>query len=170
MIETRRGDNENVDQTLKLDIAIFAHNEERDLPNLLSDLCNQTLFDDQSIDFRLYLLANGCSDDTVNVARTEIAKLPPHIADRFVVEDRSQPGKSRTMNWFLRDRFRDDADLVMFVDGDIRLPQTGGMAHMVNEIRARSELFVFTSRPVKDVVGFDRLSQVHRRIPFRDAR
>lgn len=137
---------------VRLDIGILAHNEERDLPDMLDDLCQQTLLSDSSIDIQIYLLANGCSDNTAAVAQSAIAKMPPDLARRFQVIDRSEPGKSRTMNWFLRERLRPEADLVMFVDSDIRLPITGSMAHMIAEIRSRPELFVFTSRPVKDVV------------------
>ena len=153
-------DNDHQHQSIvRLDMGILAYNEERDLPDMLGDLRQQTLFEDTSVDIRVYVLANGCSDNTVAVAKAEIAKMPQDLARRFEVIDRSEPGKSRTMNWFLREQLRADADLVMFVDGDIRLPATGGMAHMVSEIRTRPELFVFTSRPVKDVV--------HNKTPLR---
>lgn len=137
---------------VRLDIGILAHNEERDLPDMLDDLCQQTLLADPSVDIQIYLLANGCSDSTVVVAQAEIDRMPADIASRFEVIDRAEPGKSRTMNWFLRECLRREADLVMFVDSDIRLPVSSSMAHMVSEIRSRPELFVFTSRPVKDVV------------------
>jgi len=137
---------------LRLDIGILAHNEERDLPEMLGDLCQQTLLADPAVDIQIYFLANGCSDNTVSVAQAEIDRMPADLARRFQVIDRAEPGKSRTMNWFLREHLRPEADLVMFVDSDIRLPMAGSMAHMVSEMRSRPELFVFTSRPVKDVV------------------
>lgn len=137
---------------VRLDMAILAHNEARDLPKLLADLTRQTLFSDPAVDIRVHVLANGCTDDTVAVAEAAIVAMPEALGDRFAVVDRSQPGKSRTMNWFLGNALRADADLVMFVDGDIRLPVEGSMARMVAEMRTRPELLVFTSRPVKDIV------------------
>ena len=143
---------------VRLDMAILAHNERRDLPKLLEDLSKQTLLADPEMDIRISVLANGCTDDTVDVARAKIASLPNDLTSLFEVVDRPEPGKSRTMNWFLHNRLRPEADLVMFVDGDIRLPVTSGMARMASELRCRPELIVFTSRPVKDIV--------HEKIPL----
>lgn len=135
-----------------IDLAILAHNEEDSLPDLLADLAKQTIFSNSSIDLRVRVLANGCSDATVAVTEAARQSLPENISNRIEVYDRAQPGKSRTMNWFLKSELRGEAELLMFMDGDIRLPVETSLERMVSEMRARPELFVFTSRPVKDIV------------------
>lgn len=140
---------------IHIDLAILAHNEEKSIPLLIEDLGKQSILALPDIDLRVEILANGCSDATVEAAEKARLHLPPSIADRITVRDLEAPGKSRTMNWFLRNGLRPEAEFLFFMDGDIRLPSHGSMAAMVEQMRARPELQVFTSRPVKDIVYYD---------------
>ena len=52
-----------------IDIGIFAHNEAGGIAAMLGELARQDLFCAPGRSVRVHLLANGCSDDTVAVAR-----------------------------------------------------------------------------------------------------
>lgn len=135
-----------------IDLCIFAHNEAASIGDILADLAGQTVMDRPDIDLRVLVMANGCSDDTAARAEAARAALPVAIAARIEVFDLPEGGKSRTWNRYVHGQARQDADLLMFMDGDIRLVAPGVLRRMVEEIRDREELSVFVSRPVKDIV------------------
>ena len=136
---------------LTVDIAILAHQEEATVGVALGDVARQTLLADPSLDVRIWLLANGCTDRTAERARSAAEALPRETRDRIVVLDLPKPGKSRTVNAFIHRHSRPEADLFIFLDADCRLVETDTMARMVAEMRGRAELSVFTGRPVKDI-------------------
>lgn len=137
--------------SIKLDIGICAYNEASRIADLIMDLSGQDIFADPAIDLRVLILANGCSDDTVGVARAAIAALPEDHAAAFVVEDFAQGGKSRTVHRFIHTESRDEADILGFMDADIRLPRSDTLTRMARQLADRPELAAFSSRPVKDV-------------------
>lgn len=142
-----------------LDIGIFAHNEAVRIGPLVADLAGQDLIRDPRADIRVLILANGCTDDTVAQARAAIAALnDPSVRDRIAVLDLPQPGKSRTVQRFIHDLSRPQADVLGFMDGDIHLPRSDTLARMLAMLDGRPELRVITSRPVKDVIHYDRPS------------
>ena len=136
----------------RLDIGLFAHNEASGIAATIADLGRQDIFACDSVDLRLLILANGCSDDTVAVARAAVAALPAAARDRITVLDLPEGGKSRTGHRFIHDLSRDQADLLGFMDADIELPCPDTLRRMAETLAARPELAAFTSRPVKDVV------------------
>jgi hypothetical protein len=71
------------------------------------------------------------------------------------VIDLPQGGKSRTGHRYIHELSRPGADVLGFMDADIRLPEPGTLLGMIDELDARPELRAFTSRPVKDVDHFD---------------
>ncbi len=137
---------------VSIDVGIFAHNEAAVIGMLIADLGQQTAFIDPDIDMRVLVLANGCSDDTVVVARAAVDALPAAIAACFHVRDIEEGGKSRTAHRFIHEEARATADILTFMDGDIGLPEKGTLAGMIAQMRSRPNLHAFTSRPVKDVV------------------
>lgn len=137
---------------MKVTIGLFARDEERDLPALMEDLSRQDIFRDASFDARILILANGCTDATVAVARDMLARLPAHFSGRVRVMDLEQGGKSRTAHRFIHDFSGPEDDILGFMDADIRLPDPQALRKMAQMLRDRSELLVLTSRPVKDTV------------------
>ncbi|MCV3273777.1 glycosyltransferase family 2 protein [Roseobacter sinensis] len=140
---------------LCVDIGIFAHNEAETIGALVANLAEQTLFDRADIDPLVWVMANGCSDDTVAAAETARAALPEPLRDRIRIVDLAQGGKSRTVQRFIHAQARDQAGILGFMDADIVLPEPETLSHMVEALRTRPELQVFVSRPVKDVTHFD---------------
>jgi glycosyltransferase involved in cell wall biosynthesis len=122
---------------LRVDIGIFAHNEAAGIAPMIKGIQAQDLPD---IDLRLLVLANGCTDATAALARAagaEVADLP-------------QGGKSRTWNRFVHDLSRPEADLLVFADADITLPEPDALARLIHGLAARPALWALNSQPVKD--------------------
>jgi len=123
---------------LRVDLGVFAHNEAAEIAAMVAGLRAQGL--PEGVDLRLLVLANGCTDDTAARARGTGAE----------VADLAQGGKSRTWNRFVHDLSRPDADLLVFCDADITLPQPDALARLIATLAARPALWVLNSQPVKD--------------------
>lgn len=130
-----------------VDIGVFAHNEADHITHLVEDLRRQTLLSAGTIDVRVLILANGCTDSTVAVATTAAAG-----DERIAVADLAQGGKSRTWNRFVHELSRPEAELLLFCDADIGLPDESTMERLVRLLAERPELVAAPSRPVKDIV------------------
>lgn len=128
----------NLRRSLKVDLGVFAHDEAEGIAAMVAGLRAQHL--PEGVDLRLLVLANGCSDDTAARARAagaEVADLP-------------EGGKSRTWNRFTHDLSRPEADLLVFADADITLPEKDALARLIAGLGQRPGLWVLNSRPVKD--------------------
>lgn len=137
-------------QKQKIDLAVFAHNEAGNIHDVLSMLDQQDIFDQSQFSIRVLVLANGCSDDTVAIAKKTIAGLSH--AQHFEVHDITAGGKSRTWNTFVHDLAREDADFLIFCDADIDIPQTDMLRNLAMFVQAEPQRVVASSRPVKDIV------------------
>ena len=123
---------------MKVDLGIFAHNEAAGIAAMVTGVLAQAVPKD--VDLRILVLANGCRDDTAAcayAAGAEVADLP-------------EGGKSRTWNRFVHDLSRPDADLLIFADADITLPEADARSRLITGLQARPALWVLNSQPVKD--------------------
>lgn len=141
----------DVTAPVKLDVGIMAHNEAGGIARFLTQLSDQSIFSARDIDSRLVLVANGCTDDTVAIARRTIAGLPIAFSSRIEVIELEKGGKSRSMNHYLRRFTREDSDVIGFMDADIDLPQKDTMLIMARALRDRPDLRVFVSNALSDV-------------------
>ncbi|GEM_PF-3622257 len=60
---------------IKVDAAVFAHNEETGIAEFLRGLASQNLLTNSELDVQLVLLANGCADNTLNIANETLREL-----------------------------------------------------------------------------------------------
>lgn len=134
-----------------IDIGIFAYNEQARIKNTISDLAKQSIFGRDEISPRIHLLANGCTDATVSEAKKAVAELPPEVAKAFNLLDLDIKGKSRTWNHFVHSLSREDAEFLLFLDGDIRVPDTDHIAKMLDLVQSSEHKHVVNSRPLKDI-------------------
>lgn len=123
---------------LRVDLGVFAHNEAEGIAAMVAGLQAQVLPGD--VDLRLLVLANGCKDDTAARA----------VAAGAEVADLTDGGKSRTWNRFVHDLSRREADLLVFADADISLPEPDALARLIHGLADRPRLWVLNSQPVKD--------------------
>jgi glycosyltransferase involved in cell wall biosynthesis len=123
---------------MRVDVGVFAHNEAPGIAGMLAGLLTQEVGD---LDLRIVVLCNGCTDGTAVAAKVAGAE----------VADLAEGGKSRTWNRFVHDLARKDADVLVFCDADIRLPERNALRRLV---AGMGDVWVMNSRPVKDI-GFD---------------
>lgn len=126
-----------------IDIGIFAHNESATIEKMIAEIRQQNL---SGYDIRVFILANGCTDDTVAKAK----KASP--GDPFEIVDLSEGGKSRTWNRFVHQISRKEADILVFSDADIVIPPKDGIAQLALTLNRRPDLFAVNSHPIKDIV------------------
>jgi glycosyltransferase involved in cell wall biosynthesis len=126
----------------RIEIAVFAHNEERNIAACIADITSQEFQPTDSVS--IAILCNGCTDATVEVA--SIAATSSRDAAQVSVVNLSPGGKARTWNWFVS-RLSSDTEIVVFVDGDIRLKDKHGIARLLQHLDDRT-LVASVSQPV----------------------
>lgn len=131
---------------LRVDIGVFAHNEADGIAAILHGLASQDIFAHTGIFARVLVLANGCTDATVEVARS--VPMPG-----LTVIDLAAGGKSRTWNRFVHDLAQKNADILVFMDADIEFRAPDTLRQLVQQLRQRPELWVMNSQPVKDIIA-----------------
>lgn len=136
-------------RSIALDLGVFAHNEAAGIASTIGDLARQSILAAPDLDLRIVVLANGCSDDTAEVARH--AAEAAGAAGAVHVEVIAQGGKSRTWNRFVHHLSRTECDLLLFCDADIRLPDPLALEALARALIDRPGLKAITSRPVKDL-------------------
>lgn len=134
----------------RVDIGIFAHNEAGRIGPMLDSLFAQDIFRNPGSDTVLHILANGCRDATVAEAQARIAAQAGGFAVQ--VHDLPEGGKSRTWNRFVHDLSRPEADFLLFLDADIRIPGAQTLRGLVEFVAGRPGLDGASSNAVKDIV------------------
>lgn len=140
----------NGNEVTRVDIGVFAHNEAKGIVRMLDALRRQ---DVTGLDVRIVVLANGCHDNTVSLARDYLASGVSDNANPAIeVLDLSLGGKSRTWNSYVHDLSRPEAEILVFSDADIELPEVDSIRRLVQGLKANPKLHAFNSHPIKDIV------------------
>jgi glycosyltransferase involved in cell wall biosynthesis len=125
----------------RIEIGIFAHNEAEGVDTTLRSLLAQDIFAGAARP-RLVVVANGCTDGTSAVARG--------VAGVEVIE-LALGGKSRAWNDFVHRLASPGADILIFADADILLPEPGTLRRLIEGLATSPCLHVLSSQPVKDI-------------------
>lgn len=128
---------------VRVDIGVFAHNEAAGIAAMVARLAGQDISTTEGISAQIWVLCNGCRDDTAAVARAAAVGTVVRVMDLPL------GGKSRTWNRFVHDLSRKDADVLMFVDADIEFRDNGAFGEMLRQLGG---LWVLNSQPVKDTL------------------
>lgn len=131
---------------LRVDIGLFAHNEAAGIADMLRGLAAQDILFATEFSVRVLVLANGCNDATVTVAKSVSSPA-------FDVVELAAGGKSRTWNRFVHDLARPDADVLVFMDADIAFGATDALRMLVQHLQSRPEVWVINSQPIKDIIA-----------------
>ncbi|AJQ92814.1 glycosyltransferase [Gynuella sunshinyii] len=152
---------------MNISIGIFAHNEEQNIEKLIHYLSVQTIVNNTEHNMHVFVLANGCSDFTVDFAKRKISSLPKNVQDKFQVVDIELSGKSRCWNYFVHNILKSDVDVVYFMDADILLPETDTLNKMLDFLTSENQLKVVVSKPVKDLdIKNEKLSFTEKLIKY----
>ena len=135
---------------IRVDIGVFAHNEADGIARTLQGLMRQEV---AGLDVRVLVLANGCKDDTAELARTFARSATNStLGARVEVAELAQGGKSRTWNRYVHELSRPDADVLVFMDADIDIPESDSLWRLVKGLTSNPALHAFNSHPIKDIV------------------
>ncbi|WP_066262934.1 glycosyltransferase [Hydrogenophaga flava] len=135
---------------IRVDVGVFAHNEAGGITRTLQELMRQEV---AGLDVRVLVLANGCTDDTAELARTfaQSGTNSP-LGARVEVAELAQGGKSRTWNRYVHELSRPDAEVLIFMDADIDIPESDSLLRLVKGLTSNPALHAFNSHPIKDIV------------------
>ncbi len=136
----------------KVDIGVFAYNEAHQIAEMINGLMSQDVFDADMFSVRVLILANGCTDQTAQVACDFSSTFADSIS--FEIFDLPKGGKSRTWNIFVHELSRSDADILVFCDADAEMPNPQNISSMLSLLVNDPELRASTSRPTKDIAYY----------------
>lgn len=109
-------------------LTVFAHNEERRLAASLEAADSQAT----QIDLDIHVMANGCTDRTIDIARSFPARN-----SRIIVHDIDIGDKANAWNQFIHD-VKTPYDYYFFTDGDVRIVQ-GSFDAMLKDIQTHKD-------------------------------
>jgi len=143
---------------MRVSVGIFAHNEVQHIGTTLESLFNQTIIDDESGGLQtdaveVLVLANGCTDDTADVAMRQPRNLARQVT--YSVIEMPEPGKSRTWNRFVHELSDPSADFLILMDADIVFERNDVLEQLLSRLRANVHAQVATDTPVKAFVVED---------------
>ena len=135
-----------------ISIGILAHNEESDIGTLISDLAEQHLLANKALSTEIHVVANGCTDNTVDVSKTALATQPFHRENiATFVHDLSRPGKSNAWNEFIHRLASPKTDYVFCLDADIRIPEATTLQRVFDKLVSSKTACVAVDESVKDL-------------------
>ncbi|WP_439503616.1 glycosyltransferase [Methylophaga sp.] len=142
---------------LNIDIGVFAYNEENNIKQIIESILKQDLFSSDSYSVKLYILANGCNDNTVKIATSLINEFRS-----FEIIELPIGGKSRTWNRFVHEISRKSSDQLIFCDSDIFFTKQTILKDLCEKLNNKLSLKAVSSRPVKD------LTRMNHKLSFTD--
>ncbi len=135
---------------MNIAICILAKNEEKSIGSCLRQLAAQSVVRDCNEPITVHVVANGCSDNTVEIARA-CYRFFQGTCTTLQVHDLPQGGKSRAWNRTVHDFAGDENDTFVFLDSDVTFTKEHILSEMVHRLQIDEDLAAFSSFPVKDV-------------------
>ncbi|MBE9047819.1 glycosyltransferase [Pleurocapsales cyanobacterium LEGE 10410] len=140
---------------MKISMGILAYNEAESISNMLYSLWEQSLFQDNADNsIEVIVVANGCTDNTAEVARNTLKNLfkdsDPTLFQWQVCEVK-ESGKSNAWNLFVHQFSAPDADFFCIMDADIQLYAKASLEKMLDALVENPEYWVSLDGPIKDV-------------------
>jgi glycosyltransferase involved in cell wall biosynthesis len=129
-------------------IGILARNEAPRIARTLQSLFRQSAFARlPDTRWELIVVPNGCSDDTAARAGEALADRPAVLEARVV--ELAERGKSNAWNRYVHELSRRDADVLLFLDGDIELAHPDTLHNALALLRSSPDCRVVVDRPIK---------------------
>lgn len=146
---------------MSIAVCILAKDEQESIGLCLRQLANQSIVRAGTEVIEVLVVANGCTDDTVSVARAS-AGLFDGGRGTLKVHDLPQGGKSRAWNRTIHEFAGDAVDTFVFLDSDVTLKNDGVIANLLSRLRSDTRLAAFSGFPVKDAETKSRKSVFDR--------
>ncbi|MDA9095805.1 glycosyltransferase family 2 protein [Porticoccaceae bacterium] len=141
----------------KVSIGIFAHNEADNIIATLESLAQQDVFAPVKLpdcDITVFVLANGCTDETVPIAEAYLRKSPALDGNIVVID---KPGKSNAWNEFIHSSESESADYFVCMDSDITFGDANVLSTLIDRLSASEEAYLAV-----DVAQKDTLLKTHK--------
>jgi len=137
----------------KIGVGVFAYNEELNISKTIKSLARQTILENSLYEIQVYILANGCTDRTIEIGSDTIKKLGN---SKIEMIDCPVKGKSATWNYFVHSLMDQDTEFGYFLDSDIIIEDPKHLHKMLLGIEKDQEVELFSSLPRKDLEFVDR--------------
>lgn len=136
---------------VKLAIAVLAHNEEKGIEETLQGLLQQSVFakDPLGVEITVFVIANGCTDDTVAISKRALSQLEAQHDFRWQVVDLEGAGKANAWNFFVHDLLSVDVDYAAIMDADIGFGERDTITKCIRMLEASPRQMVATPLLVK---------------------
>jgi len=147
-----------ISSDMRLTVAIIARNEAANIGRTIASLAGQDLLGMSGISTDLIVLANGCTDDTIGVARQAVDRWLEGRLRHAVLVDTPVGGKSRAWNRVVHELAAPDTDLFLFLDADIELSGPRVCRELVEQLLHDGHAVACTGRPLKRIARKQRKS------------
>ncbi len=135
-----------------ISIGILAYNESLTIGNLFTDLQKQTLFRRKDLQFKLYVVPNGCTDNTTEVAQALIDQLEfKTLGLQCVVHTIVEKGKPNAWNRFVHQIVDPQSDYIIMMDADVRIIGEQSLELLLDALISDPRAVVAVGEPMKDV-------------------
>jgi glycosyltransferase involved in cell wall biosynthesis len=131
-------------------LIIIAKNEENVIEHTIESLASQSLWNDNFI-VKLIFFFNGCTDDTVKIARDAISSHMGRYSHSIKIVDSEISGKSRSWNVAVHQTSDPDTDYFLFLDADIAFASRDACLSVLNLLHKDRHCVAVSGRPVKSL-------------------
>lgn len=135
--------------TVSIAIGIFAHQEEKNICSIICEITKQSIIKYNGYRVEIYILANGCTDNTVVIAKDYIERNDLSDLCEVIVIDKA--GKSNAWNMYVHDICNSRYEYILFCDADIRIPDISTIEKMTVAFDDNKNVCVINSKPIKDI-------------------
>tara|TARA_R110001583_G_scaffold38302_2_gene123770 strand:- start:12802 stop:13845 length:1044 start_codon:yes stop_codon:yes gene_type:complete len=136
---------------MKVSIGILAYNEEVSIARMINEVTEQDLFYKTGLDIQFIVIANGCTDQTVNLANQTLMQVEHHQSKNFSVKDIGQAGKSNAWNKYVHEFAWPDAEYLILLDADIEFGSTNVLSQLIRALEDNPKAVVSVDRPRKEI-------------------
>jgi glycosyltransferase involved in cell wall biosynthesis len=120
---------------MKVCLGILARNEADRILKLIADITRQTLLVNNGVSIELYVVVNGCTDATAEVAQKGLSETAVATrASPTSVRSLPRAGKANAWNEFIHNIVPRDTDYVFLLDADIRIPEREALQRMLDRL------------------------------------
>ena len=137
---------------INVSVCVLAYQEENNISKIINTLLSQSIFENNAVCVKIYIVANGCTDNTLSNAKNYV-KLNG-IEERFDFFEIKDKGKANAWNKFVHEICPGNTDYVVFCDADIRIIDDTVIDSMVSMLEHEINLFAVNSKAIKDI-NFD---------------